>query len=196
MSEHSDLLSGGGVETALDEALVDHIAKALFDAQVFAGAFWVFVGIVAGALIQFGFHWLILRSQRANAKKLFLAEIELNSAALDAFEADVKRKKDKFVADQIDDMDFYFNCRDFNYRIVDPLINSGHFHAILGPNGVKDYFESMNALNVQAAENMQQMLRVDHENHRSVKFFEWLLETGIPRWRGILASTKTSSKKS
>ncbi|MEI4263652.1 hypothetical protein [Roseovarius sp. D0-M9] len=116
----------------------------------FQQSFWLFLGVVAGALIQFLFHYIISRSQRGKAKKLFLVEIEINAEVLKTLEAEILRKKSRFVSGQQNEYDFNFDFSDFNYRMVDPLINTGHFHQIVGAVGVKSYFTFMNNLNVQS----------------------------------------------
>ena len=76
--------------------------------------------------------------------------------------------------------------RHFNYRIVDPLINTGWFHQFLGANGVKSYFGVMNDLNVNSARNLSDMLREGHHSGKSLEFLDWILDVKIPEWRKIL----------
>lgn len=101
--------------------------------SAFANAFWVFVGIVAGALIQHGLKWLVQRTQRENAKRVFRVETSINRNVLEILSESLKRKKERFVAGQQTDQDFFIDMSGFNYRIVDPLINAGYFHDLLGP---------------------------------------------------------------
>ena len=158
----------------------------LLSSPAFQNAFWVFVGIVAGSLIQFLFHYLVLRSQKANARRLLGAEVSLNRVELEAFEKQVERKKGKFSSGQADDFDFLFDMSGFNYRMVDPLINSGHFHDILGPEGVKMYFRFMNDLNVNAAGHLNTILTEKHHDNSSISFLDWLIDVKVQEWSGTL----------
>ena len=183
-------MSEANSEQTLLELLVsqvDAIASSLF----VQNAFWVFVGIVAGSLIQFVLHFLILRSQRNKAARLFAAEIEINEGALALVESSLKRKKERFAANQQTDVDFWFDYSTFNYRMVDPLINTGHFHDIFGSEGVKLYFEFMNELNVDAANRAEQLLRGDAERGQSLACLDWFLETRLPEWKKTLQFMRT-----
>ena len=162
----------------------------ILDTLVFQNAFWVFIGIVSGSVIQFLFHYIVVISQRRNAKKLFRVEIEINSDVLSALETDLIKKREFFVSRQQTDQDYYFNLDNFNYTMVNPLINSGHFHAIVGSAGVKKYFQFMNELNSQKAVIFQQMLRVQDEENTSVRLLNWLLATKIPEWKATIALLK------
>ena len=154
--------------------------------EFFWNAFWVFIGIVAGAIIQFGFHSLIKRSQKGNAKKLLLVEIEINRKELGNLKAELTRKKDLFASIQFQEGDFGFNFASFNYRMMDPLINSGYFHIILDADGVKKYFQFVNDLNVNNSKTFEIMLREHHGDGSSVKFLNWILDTKLTEWGNSL----------
>ena len=178
-------MSATGSDQTSIESLVsqlDVIASSLF----VQNAFWVFVGIVAGSLIQFVLHFLILRSQRNKAARLFAAEIEINEGALALVESSLKRKKERFAANQQTDGDFWFDYSTFNYRMVDPLINTGHFHDIFGSKGVKLYFQFMNDLNLDAATRAEQILRGEAKKGQSLACLDWFLETRLPQWKETL----------
>jgi hypothetical protein len=165
----------------------------IIENQAFSNAFWVFVGIVAGALIQFLFHYIILRSQRRNARLLFRSEIEINQGVLAQVEQQIRKKKERFAANQKEESDYWFDFKSFNYRMVDPLINSGHFHAILGPECVKRYFEFMNDLNVEAAVRAEHLLRREDDEGRSLKCLDWFLDTKIPYWKQTLTTIRSKA---
>lgn len=153
-------------------------------------ALWVFIGIVAGALIQFLLGQLQFWMFRRNAKKLFRVETEINRSELSKLKLDIERKKQRFVANQQTSDDYFFDLSDFNYRIIDPLINSGQFHAILGPEAVANYFRFLNALRSDRAVNWQNALRQQHEHGKSLQFFDWLLETKMKEWEGFLSTVE------
>lgn len=153
----------------------------------FANAFWVFIGIVAGALIQHGLNWLTQRKQRENAKRLFRVETSINRSALQSLAENLRRKKERFVAGQQVDQDFFIDMSAFNYRLVDPLINSGHFHEFLGAEGVKRYFQYAGELNINNAQNLIAMLRQEAEAGRSLNMLDWLIDTKLTEWESHLS---------
>lgn len=159
-----------------------------------ATGFWVFVGVVAGALIQYLFFRLTLHFQRRNAREVLLAEIEINKDELNNVLRQIARKKERFVSGQQKDHDLKFDFSGFNYRMVDPLINSGHFHSILGPEGVKRYFRFMSDLNYQSAENYSNYLEAEHKNGRSIDMLDHLLEHKALEWRDTLAAAEKSAR--
>ena len=96
------------------------------------------------------------------------------------------RKKSRFVSGQQNEYDFNFDFSDFNYRMVDPLINSGHFHAIVGAAGVKSYFTFINDLNVQSQLVYKNLLMREHEQNKSVRFLDYMIDTKLKEWRDTL----------
>lgn len=162
----------------------------------FQQALWLFLGIVAGALIQFLFHYIIAKSQKSKAKKLFRVEVEINAEVLNLVEEAVLRKKGRFVSGQEADHDFNFDFSDFNYRMVDPLINTGHFHELVGADGVKSYFKFMNDLNLQDQLVFKNMLTQEHERNSSLDFLDYVIDTKLVEWKETinLMRRKTGSK--
>ena len=154
--------------------------------QFFFNALWLFLGIVAGSLVQYFLNWLTLTKQRSNAKRIFAIETALNRSELNKLKQAIQRKKERFIAAQVLDHDYFLDMSGFNYRIVDPLINSGHFHEMLGPDGVARYMRYANELNVGNANNLINLLRSEDEAGRSLAFLDWLLDTKIPEWEGHL----------
>jgi hypothetical protein len=60
------------------------------------------------------------------------AELAINRGELDKFKNDIDKKKQRLASRQVQELDYYFDFSGFNYRIIDPLIMSGHFHSLLG----------------------------------------------------------------
>lgn len=161
--------------------------QTILSGNAFANAFWVFVGIVAGAVIQHLLGLVTIRKQKSNAKRLFRVETAINRSALDSLKNSVVKKKERFVSGQQTDQDFFIDMSSFNYRIVDPLINAGYFHEFLGPEGVARYFRYANELNVNNAQNLVGILRQEAEAGRSLNFLDWLIDTKLPEWDGHLS---------
>ena len=153
----------------------------------FWNAFWLFLGVVAGALIQFILNWVSTRLQRKSAKRVFRVETSINRTALEVLETSLNRKKERFVAGQVGDSDYFIDMSAFNYRIVDPLINAGYFHDFLGAEGVQRYMRYAGELNVNNAQNLSGILRQETEAGRSLGFLDWLIDTKLPEWDGHLS---------
>ena len=111
-------------------------------------------------------------------------------------EAAIVRQKNRFVSGQQNDQDFSFDFGDFNYRMVDPLINTGHFHEIVGAEGVKSYFKFMNDLNSQNELVFKNLLKQEHDRNTSVHFLEYVIDTKLVEWKETinLMRRKTGSK--
>lgn len=154
--------------------------------SMFWNALWLFLGVVAGALVQFVLGWITQRRQRAAARKLLRVETAINRSELERLAEFLKRKKERFVAGQIEEGDFFMDMSGFNYRIMDPLINTGYFHEMLGPDGVARYFRFANELNVRNAVNIAEMLKLEAGQNRSLKLLDWLLDTKLPEWQSHL----------
>lgn len=152
----------------------------------FWNAFWLFLGIVAGALVQFLLNWIVQYRQRVVAKNLLKVEIAINRAELKRLREFLLRRKERFVAQQVVESDFFIDMSGFNYRMMDPLINTGLFHAMLGSDGVSRYFRFANELNVQGASNLTSMLRKESEAGKSLEFLDWLLDEKLPEWQSHL----------
>lgn len=161
--------------------------QTILSGSAFANAFWVFVGIVSGAVIQHLLAMVTIRKQKSNAKRLFRVETAINRSALDSLSNLVVKKKERFVASQQTDQDFFIDMSSFNYRIVDPMINAGYFHEFLGPEGVARYFRYANELNINNAQNLAAILRQEADAGRSLGFLDWLIDTKLPEWDGHLS---------
>ena len=95
-------------------------------------------------------------------------------------------KSDRFTAGQEQEHDYFLDMSAFNYRIVDPLINTGHFHEILGPDGVAKYMKYANELNNANANNLHDILKKEASAEKSLNFWDWLIDTKVPEWESNL----------
>ncbi len=71
--------------------------------------------------------------------------------------------------------------------MVDPLINTGHFHAVVGADGVKAYFQFMNDLNSRNAITLEKILRRQHDENTSVRFLNHLIEIRLTQWKNTIS---------
>ncbi|OOY21690.1 hypothetical protein BMI86_03795 [Thioclava sp. DLFJ5-1] len=144
--------------------------------QAFWNAFWLFLGIVAGALVQHALNALVKHSQRKNAIAVLKTEITINLQALEDFKKRISGLRELISAQQIDEQDLFVSTAEFDYSLVSPLVNSGHFHAELGPEFVKAYFSFMRFFNNENAKLLNSMLRTEHEKGSSLKYLDWLFK--------------------
>lgn len=142
--------------------------------NAFANAFWVFVGVVAGAFVQYFLNWLNQRSQRKNAMKALLTEISLNLNQVKVFRDRVTYLVERVKENQIAADDLFVNMQGFDYSIVNPLVQAGYFHVMLGHAKVEQYFEFMRFFNNQNGQVINSMLRTEHEKAKALDYLAWL----------------------
>jgi hypothetical protein len=148
--------------------------------------FWIFLGIIVGAVVQFLFQKILQYDQRRNAIKLLKIEVDINKGALERLEAQLERTKTRIGSGQVSEDNLFIDFSEFIYRIADPLINSGYFHLLLDAEGVKAYFKFVNELNYQKANDLTIILREKHIENGSMEFMEWLIDTKIIEWKSWL----------
>ena len=113
--------------------------------------------------------------------------MSINRNGLEVLSEGLKRKKERFVAGQQVDADFFVDMSNFNYRIVDPLISAGYFHDLLGPEGVQRYFRFAGELNTNNAQNLMSSFRQEADAGRSLAFLDWLIDTKLNEWHSHLS---------
>jgi hypothetical protein len=139
-------------------------------------AFGLFAGIVAGALIQYFFHWLTIRRQKNNAIKILAVEIRHNLSLLPNVKKNLSSIKAIAGTQSLKENDLFIDMRLFNYRASDTLINHGWFHSTLRGSEIKDLFEFWLTFNNETANSWNSMLkenlsRDDYGN--IVRICEW-----------------------
>jgi len=143
-----------------------------------ANAFWVFVGIVAGAFIQFALGRVQVRYQAKNAFRVMKAEIELNLDAHARFNEQIARLKELVSAGQLAPDELFISMQEFDYSAIPPLVSQGHFHFMLGPEKAKHYFEFMRFFNVGNSKVLTDVLRREHGAGRSIEAIRWIESRG------------------
>ena len=131
--------------------------------------FWVFIGVVAGAFIQYGLGKLETFSRKKNAIQALQTEIELNLTEYENFKKQISLLRDKVSAAQVNPDDLFINMQGFDYSIVQPLNFSGHFHTMLGSEKVRQYFDFMRYFNINNASFLTEFLRSQHEKGKSIE---------------------------
>ncbi|MDR7123989.1 hypothetical protein J2X53_000795 [Pseudorhodobacter sp. 4114] len=147
---------------------------AILSGNAFANAFWVFVGIVSGAIIQHLLGWINQASQRKYAKTALKTEIDLNLDEIKHFLTRIDFLRSRISAGQINENDLFISMQGFDYSIVNPLVMSGHFHVMLGHEKVSRYFSFMRFFNAQNSHVINSNLRMEHERMKSLDYLSGL----------------------
>ncbi|TDK41007.1 hypothetical protein [Antarcticimicrobium luteum] len=144
----------------------------VLNSPAFQNGFWVFVGIVAGAFIQYFLGYLQGRKQAKNALKVMQIEIEYNLGEVKALLDHIEWMRSRISAGQILVGDLFFPMEKFDYSSIAPLANSGYFHILLGPERVKKYLEFNNFFRVENGSSLTSMLRTEHGAENSLNFLD------------------------
>lgn len=162
-----------------------------FTSPPFLNAFWVFIGIVAGALIQHYLGILNQKKQMQNALKALHTEIDMNLDAIQSFRTRLNYLRDRITAKQIEDSDIIISMHDFDYSILSPLVQSGHFHVLLGPTNAKSYFMFTRFFNNNHAAVINSTLKTEHTANKSLNFIDSLL-TETSKYENTLRTLRNS----
>lgn len=145
-----------------------------FNSSEFLSAWWVFVGVVAGALIQHALNKLTARSSAKNALSVMKVEAETNLEEVQIFLGHLSRFKEKIGAGQTSQDDFYFPMANFDFSALAPLVNNGYFHAMLGPKLSRHYLDFVRSFSNQNGVQLAEPLRREHEEGKSLDFLHHL----------------------
>ena len=145
----------------------------VLQSQAVANGFWVFVGIVAGVVIQQLVNRSEKRKQAKAALQVMQTEIAYNKGEVAKLQARVSWLKHRIASSQIDEADLFLPMHTFDYSAVGPLTNSGYFHVLLGPRRVGNYLEFYHFFKIESGANLTTMLKADHAAGKSMAFLEW-----------------------
>lgn len=146
-------------------------------ALIFSGfwsAFWLFFGIVVGALIQYGLGRAAARDARRLALQVLKVEIQMNLLEAERFRERILYLRERISADQIETEDIFVTTSGFDYSALPPLVNSGFFHSSLGADSVRRYLEFQRFFNNGYATTINSVLRTEHERGKSLDYLDWL----------------------
>lgn len=140
----------------------------------FWNGFWVFIGVVAGAGIQYRLMQMTLAKQREMAFKVLKTEAEMNCAEVDSFFDRIVYLKERVGASQIEQNDLFVSMQAFDYSALNPLVNSGHFHSMLSAEDVRSYLEFVRFFSNGNADIVNSQLRTEHDRGKSIDYLDWL----------------------
>ena len=128
----------------------------------------LFLGIVAGAIVQYLFHRILSIEQVYRAKKIFVVELEINKLELRRYRKKLEELKDRIAAGPIPESDILLDMVSFNYRGLQVLVNNGFFHLVMSPRQIRSYFEFTNTYNVDAGMNSIHLLRDRYDPEKRI----------------------------
>lgn len=142
--------------------------------MAFWNAFWVFIGVVAGAGIQYRLMQNTVAKQREMAFKVLKTESEMNCAEVGRLLDRIKYLKDRVGASQIEPGDLFISMQAFDYSALNPLVNSGQFHSMLSAEDVRSYLEFVRFFSNGNAQIINSQLRTEHDRGKSIDYLDWL----------------------
>lgn len=142
----------------------------------FLAGFWVFIGIVAGAIIQYILNKISQREARKIALKILKTEIIINLEACKSLRQRLSYIRERVGARQISETDLFITMQDFDYSSIGVLASNGLLHTILGPELTQKYFSISRQYNNNSAIICSDMLRNEHAKEKSLDYIKWLTD--------------------
>lgn len=145
----------------------------------FWNAFWLFLGIVAGAMVQYALSRLQQRDARITAGQVLKTEIDINLKEAERFRARLRQIKGRIGAGQMEPRNLFVSMQGFDYSALNPLVSSGFFHSSLGPERAEAYLEFLRFFNNNNANIITDILREEHYKNTSVQYIQWLEDKSL-----------------
>lgn len=157
----------GGTELDLDFQMIQ---------IAFWNGLWVFVGIGAGAGIQYRLMQKIATKQKEMALTVLKTEAEMNCAEVYSLLDRIVYLKERVGASQIEHDDLFVSMQTFGYSALNPLVNSGHFHSMLSAEDVRAYLGSARFFSNGNAEIVNSHLRTEHGRGKSIDYLDLIAQ--------------------
>jgi hypothetical protein len=104
----------------------------LFTTSEFQTDFWLFLGVVAGALIQFFLGKLQARDATKRALAMMKIEVKHNILEANKLLAHIGWLKSRISGNQIETEQISFPMQSFDYSAIGPLNQYGYLHLLFG----------------------------------------------------------------
>lgn len=140
----------------------------IFSSQPFLNGFWIFLGIISGALIQYFLSGLERRRHAKNAFQVMKVEISYNISEANRFLEHLNWIRDRLGAQQIEESEILMDMSKFDYSAVNPLVSSGYFHILLGPEIFKKYVEFYYFFRIENGNFLTSYIRTEHRRGKSL----------------------------
>jgi hypothetical protein len=99
--------------------------------------FWLFLGLLAGGLIQSLLHWIERHRQASNALAVLKIEIRYNLGQADGYIDTIKSQRERISSFEIAPGAVYFPMSNFDYTVLGSIAQTGFFHLLLGPENLE-----------------------------------------------------------
>ena len=132
--------------------------------------FWLFLGVVAGALIQTILHWLQRHRHASLALKVLQIEICYNLEKADKYILEMERQKELIVSKELPTDKVFFPMTEFNYSAMGPINNTGFLHILLGADRLGSVLGFNGHFNNQSGELLYAALKQSEAAGKSVQF--------------------------
>lgn len=153
----------------------------------------VFIGLVAGVIVQLVANQFTLRTQRKNAVSVFVTEAQLNLGAVENLLQQMQNMRERISANQANQTQLWISFEEFDFSATGPLNQTGHLHTMLGADGLKDHLKVLRFFNNQKAAQFSQMLQDEHKAGTSLSFLDWLTQK-INEHKGFIENSVERAK--
>ncbi|WP_425099636.1 hypothetical protein [Tropicibacter sp. S64] len=160
----------------------------------FANAFWVFVGVVAGALIQSALGFVERNRQGSSALQVLQIEAQFNLEELQVFKDEIARQKVLLTAGEINSQQVFFPMASFDYSALGPVNNSGYLHLLLGSDLLKELLSFSKFFNNRNGEILHAQLQQEAAQNRSVHFLDRVEKRASELEQGLMRITQVSKR--
>jgi len=143
--------------------------------EAFSNAFWVFVGIVAGTVVQLFAQFLDRQRQAKAALQVLNAEINHNLKQVDAFMDSTRDQLEQLNADEVSPDQFIFWTETFDYSALGPLNNSGYLHILLGADLMSNLLRFTGFFNNDKSRSLHELLQKEYAKGNQTKYVQWVL---------------------
>ncbi|SLN39421.1 hypothetical protein ROG8370_01633 [Roseovarius gaetbuli] len=132
--------------------------------------FWLFLGVVAGALIQAILHWFERHRQANAALKVLQIEIKYNLEQASSYIDEINRQRELLYSGEISPEKAFFPMVGFDYSALGPINNSGYLHTLLGPESLGSVLRFSGHFNNRTGELLYSALQQEASAGRAVSF--------------------------
>ncbi len=112
-------------------------------------------------------------------------EVELNLDEYERFREQITKLKELISARQVKEEELFIHMDGFDYSAVNPLVQQGFFHYMLGAEKTKEYFAFMRFFNNSNANTLTDVLRHQHLRDESMAFLNYIEHEGVKLSAGL-----------
>lgn len=134
--------------------------------------FWLFLGIVAGALIQHVLGIFDRHRQARAALKVLQVEVKRNLEEASRYIAEIDRQLTLFSSGELDVDNIFFPMSAFDYSALGPLNNSGYLHLLLGSQALSDVLRFNGHFNNETGKMLHSVLQQRKSTSSAASFLQ------------------------